>query len=67
MTAVARLRAGFTEALSTGMAIRWMADSVRPMAIAAKPAGARLDVAPMMTKMKRAVSTTSMMKAESIE
>jgi hypothetical protein len=35
--AVAVERAGFTEALSTGMATRWMKVSVNPMAIGAKP------------------------------
>src|SRR5215831_19756082 len=47
--ALPRLRAGLTEALETGMAMRWMAVSARPMAIGAKPAGARFDVAPMIT------------------
>src|SRR5215831_5922333 len=38
--AVAVERAGFTDALSTGMATRWMKVSVNPMAIGAKPTGA---------------------------
>ena len=37
--AVAVERAGFTDALSTGMATRWMKVSVNPMAIGAKPTG----------------------------
>ncbi len=35
------LRAGFTEVLVTGMLIRWMSVSASPIAIGAKPAGAR--------------------------
>ena len=35
------LRAGFTEVLVTGMLIRWINVRARPIAIGAKPAGAR--------------------------
>ena len=42
------LRAGFTDVLVTGMLIRWISVSARPIAIGAKPAGARLSVAPRM-------------------
>ena len=38
------LRAGFTEVLVTGMLMRWIRVRHRPMAIGAKPAGARLSV-----------------------
>ncbi len=38
------LRAGLTEVFVTGMLMRWMSVSPRPMAIGAKPAGARLSV-----------------------
>ena len=38
------LRAGLTEVLVTGMLIRWISVSARPMASGAKPAGARLSV-----------------------
>ena len=42
------LRAGFTDVFVTGMLIRWISVSPRPIAIGAKPAGARLSVAPRM-------------------
>ena len=35
------LRAGLTEVLVTGIQIRWISVSARPIAIGAKPAGAR--------------------------
>ena len=38
-SAGARLRAGFTDVLSTGMLIRWMSVRARPMASGARPAG----------------------------
>ncbi len=44
--ATAVLRAGLTEVLVTGMLIKWMRVSARPMAMGAKPAGACLSVAP---------------------
>ena len=53
------LRAGFTEVLVTGMLIKWMRVSARPMASGAKPAGAFLSVAPMMTNRNIAVMTNS--------
>src|SRR2546423_231446 len=64
-TALPRLRAGLTEAFETGMAMMWMAVRARPMAIGAKPAGARFDVAPMMTIRKNAVSTVSIRNTDS--
>ena len=42
-------RAGLTEVLEIGMEMRWMRVSTRPMAIGAKPCGARVSVAPRMT------------------
>ena len=39
-------RAGLTEVLVIGMEMRWIRVSARPMAIGAKPAGARRSVAP---------------------
>jgi hypothetical protein len=54
------LRAGLTEVLVTGMLMRWISVSARPMAIGAKPAGARLSVEPRITTRKPAVSTISM-------
>ena len=42
-------RAGFTEVLVTGMLMRWIRVRARPMAIGAKPLGARSSVAPRMT------------------
>src|SRR5688500_5485757 len=60
-------RAGFTEVLVTGMLIRWIRVSARPIAIGAKPAGARRWVAPMMTTRNIAVSATSLINAACIE
>src|SRR3546814_769530 len=60
-------RAGFTEVLVTGMLIRWIRVSARPMAMPAKPAGARPWVAPMITMRKNAVITTSHRKAAATE
>jgi len=42
-------RAGFTEVLLTGMLIRWIRVRARPIAIGAKPFGARVSVTPRMT------------------
>ena len=53
------LRAGFTDVLVTGMLIRWMSVSPRPMAMGANPAGARLSVAPSMMIRNINVITTS--------
>src|SRR5208282_4866189 len=47
------LRAGFTERLVTGIPIRWISVSPSPIAIGAKPAGARLSVDPMMIIKKK--------------
>ena len=49
-------RAGFTEALVTGISTRWMRVRPRPMAIGANPAGARLSVAPMMMSTKKKIN-----------
>jgi hypothetical protein len=38
-----------TEVFEIGMEMRWMRVSARPMAIGAKPEGARESVAPRMT------------------
>ncbi|MOA39007.1 hypothetical protein D3C78_1607530 [compost metagenome] len=53
------LRAGLTEVLVTGIEIRWISVSPRPMAMGASPAGARLSVAPRMIRMNIAVITSS--------
>ena len=45
-TATPVLRAGLTEVFVTGMLMRWMSVSARPMAIGAKPLGACGPVAP---------------------
>lgn len=45
--------------MDTGMLIRWIKVRHRPMAMGAKPAGARESVAPMITKRNMAVITTS--------
>ena len=47
-TATPVLRAGFTDVLVTGMLIRWISVSPRPIASGANPCGARLSVAPRM-------------------
>ena len=52
------LRAGFTEVLVTGMLIRWMSVSARPIARPANPTGARLWVVPRMTIRNMNVITT---------
>ena len=57
------LRAGFTEVLVTGMLIKWISVRHNPMAIGAKPYGARLSVAPIMTKINIMVMTTSVIRA----
>src|SRR5687768_11159050 len=59
-------RAGFTEVLVTGMLIRWISVSARPIAIGANPAGARGAVAPRMTTRNIAVITTSHRNAEAM-
>src|SRR3546814_1953734 len=60
-------RAGFTEVLVTGMLIRLIRVSARPMAMPAKPAGARPWVAHMSTMRQNAVITTSHKEAASTE
>ena len=60
-------RAGLTEVLVTGMLIRWISVSDRPIAIGAKPAGARLSVDPMITSTKKKVSSASMTNPACIE
>ena len=65
--AAAVLRAGLTEVLVTGMLIKWMRVSARPIAIGAKPAGACLSVAPWITSRKPQVRTISITIADSIE
>jgi len=56
------LRAGLTEVLVTGIEIRCIRVSARPIAIGAKPAGALASVAPMMITRNIAVITTSLVK-----
>ncbi|MOA17588.1 hypothetical protein D3C78_1378520 [compost metagenome] len=51
----------------TGIEIRWINARLRPMARGAKPAGARLEVAPRMISRKKAVITTSVMAAAASE
>ena len=53
------LRAGLTEVLVMGMLMRWISVRQRPMAMGAKPLGARSSVAPRMTRRKKAVRSTS--------
>ena len=55
-------RAGFTDVFVIGMLIRWISVSARPIAIGAKPFGARWSVDPRITTRKNAVSTTSATK-----
>ncbi|CAB4956529.1 unannotated protein [freshwater metagenome] len=60
-------RAGFTEVLVTGMLMRWMSTSAKPMAMGAAAPTAFLAVVPRMTNRKPAVMTTSVMSAALIE
>jgi hypothetical protein len=48
-----------TETFVTGMPIKWIRQSASPIGIGAKPAGARLSVAPRMMNRKKKVSTNS--------
>jgi hypothetical protein len=48
--------------IGDGIEIRWIRVSARPMAMGAKPAGARASVAPMMITRNIAVITTSLVK-----
>src|SRR5215469_12815542 len=58
------LRAGFTEVLVTGMLIKWISVSTRPIGIGAKPCGTRLSVAPIMSNRKTAVIVISQTRHE---
>ena len=60
-------RAGLTEVLVTGIEIRWIRVSARPMAIGAKPAGTRPVVAPRMIIRNMKVSTISIISADASE
>ena len=53
------LRAGFTEVFVTGMLMRWISVRQSPMAMPAKPAGARLCVTPRITIRNMNVMTAS--------
>ena len=66
-TATPVLRAGLTEVFVTGMLTRWMRVSPRPIAMGAKPWGARLSVAPRMMSRKNIVNTTSQTSAANSE
>ena len=61
------LRAGLTEVWVTGMLMRWISVSAKPIASGAKPAGARLSVAPRMTIRKNMVITISVTSPASNE
>ena len=61
------LRAGFTERLVTGMPISWISVSPRPMAMGAKPYGARRSVAPRMIIRNMKVSPSSATRQASRE
>ena len=61
------LRAGLTDVFVTGMLMRWMSVSASPIAMGAKPDGARVSVAPRMISMKNIVMTTSRTSAASSE
>ena len=60
-------RAGFTEVLVTGIEMRWIRVSARPIAMGAKPVGANFEVDPKMTIRKPAVRTTSATRAACME
>jgi len=57
------LRAGFTEVFVKGILTRWINVSANPIAMGAKPFGARSSVAPRITMRKKEVITTSLTKA----
>src|SRR6185437_5353160 len=61
------LRAGFTDVLVTGMLIKWINVSTRPIGIGAKPWGTRLSVAPIITNRNAAVNVISQTIHESSE
>ena len=56
-------RAGFTEVLVTGMLIKWIKVSAKPIAMGAKPTGARWWVLPKITTRNIAVITISQASA----
>src|ERR1700685_3502021 len=56
------LRAGLTEVFVTGMEIRWISVRHIPMAMGAKPLGARSSVEPNITSRKNSESTSSATK-----
>ena len=58
-TAVARLRAGFTDVLSTGIVIRWISVSIRPTATPVKPGDIDLRLVLAITNTNSAVNTIS--------
>ena len=62
-----RERAGFTDVFVTGMLMRWMSVSAKPIAIGANPGDARFAVAPRMTIRNPKVITISVHSAEDIE
>ena len=61
------LRAGLTDVLVTGMLIRWMSTSAKPIASPANPTGARACVDPRMTIRNMNVITISVMSADPSE
>jgi hypothetical protein len=61
------LRAGLTEVFVTGMLIRWINVRPSPIAIGAKPLGARSSVAPRMIIRNMNVMTTSATRPASSE
>jgi len=61
------LLAGFTDVFVTGMLIRWIRVSAKPIASPANPIGASLSVAPIMINMNINVKTISISKAAVIE
>jgi len=56
-----------TEVLVTGMEIRWIKVRARPMAMGARPFGARWSVAPRMISTNMAVITSSQTNPAAIE
>jgi hypothetical protein len=56
------LRAGFTDVFVTGMLIRCISVSPKPIAIGAKPLGARRSVAPKMMARNMKVMTISVIR-----
>ena len=54
-----KLRAGFTDVLSTGIVTRWMSANVSPAAIPPNPTGNRALVVDSTTYTRSAVNTTS--------